>query len=123
MTYVPGFEHDVFVSYAHGLPPLAGFRGGLRRELISKWTHSLVDDLSSQLDVLLGTKDQKRRVLIWMDPALEGNHPLSESINAKIKQSALFLVVMSQYYLESPWCRDELKWFSITPAATTEFLS
>jgi hypothetical protein len=47
-----------------------------------------------------------------MDPALDGNYPLSKSINAKIKQSALFLVVMSDYYLDSQWCLDELKWFS-----------
>jgi hypothetical protein len=67
VPYVPGFAHDVFVSYAHGPKPLAGFRG-MRSDFISKWTQSLVDDLSSQLDVFLGTKDQKRRVSIWMDP-------------------------------------------------------
>jgi TIR domain len=111
VPYVPGFAHDVFVSYAHGPKPLAGFRG-MRSDFISKWTQSLVDDLSSQLDVFLGTKDQKRRVSIWMDPALDGNSPLSKSINSKIKQSALFLVVMSDFYLDSPWCLDELKWFS-----------
>ena len=27
MPFVPGFAHDVFVSYAHGPKPLAGFRG------------------------------------------------------------------------------------------------
>ena len=41
-----------------------------------------------------------------------GNYPLSQNINAKIKQSALLLVVMSDSYLDSPWCLDELKWFS-----------
>jgi hypothetical protein len=71
VPFVPGFAHDVFVSYAHGPKPLAGFRG-MRSDFISKWTQSLVDDLSSQLDVFLGTKDQKRRVSIWMDPALDG---------------------------------------------------
>jgi TIR domain len=111
VPYVPGFTYDVFVSYAHGPEPFAGFRG-MRPDLLSKWTHSLVDNLKSQLDVSLGTKDQKRRVAIWGDPALDGNHPLSEGLNAKVKQSALFLVVMSQFYLDSPWCCDELKWFS-----------
>jgi hypothetical protein len=111
VPYVPGFTYDVFVSYAHGPEPFAGFRG-MRTDLLSKWTHSLVDNLKSQLDVSLGTKDQKRRVAIWGDPAIDGNHPLSEGLNAKVKQSALFLVVMSQFYLDSPWCCDELKWFS-----------
>ena len=112
MPYVPGFAHDVFVSYAHGPKPLAGFRG-MRSDFISKLTQSLVDDLSSQLDVFLGTKDQKRRVSIWMDPALDGNYPLSENINAKIKQSALLLVVMSDFYLDSPWCLPVLRKRSI----------
>ena len=107
MTYVPGFAHDVFVSYAHGPP-----QSGRRVDLMSDWTHSFVDDLQSQLDVLLGTKDQKRRVSIFIDRALDGNRPLSEGLTAKAKQSALLLVVMSHYYLDSPWCRDELKWFS-----------
>jgi hypothetical protein len=107
VTYVPGFAHDIFVSYAHGPP-----QSGRRVDLMSDWTHSFVDDLQSQLDVLLGTKDQKRRVSIFIDRALDGNRPLSESLTAKAKQSALLLVVMSHYYLDSPWCRDELKWFS-----------
>jgi hypothetical protein len=107
VPYVPGFTHDVFVSYAHGPSP-----SGKRAELIREWTHSFVDDLQSQLDVLLGTKDQKRRVSIFIDRALDGNRPLSEGLTAKAKQSALLLVVMSHYYLDSPWCRDELKWFS-----------
>lgn len=111
MPYVPGFAHDVFVSYAHGLKPLAGFRGR-RSDFISNWTHSFVDDLTSQLDVVLGTKDDKRRVSMWMDPALEGHIPLSEGLNAEIKRSALLLVVMSDFYLSSPWCCNELKWFS-----------
>jgi len=79
---------------------------------MSDWTHSFVDDLQSQLDVLLGTKDQKRRVSIFVDRALDGNRPLSQGLTTKTKQSALLLVVMSHYYLDSTWCRDELKWFS-----------
>src|SRR6516164_572172 len=84
----------------------------MRTDFISKWTRSFVDDLSSQLDIFLGTKDQKRRVSIWMDPALDGNRPLREGLKAEIEQSALLLVVMSKFYLESSWCGEELKWFS-----------
>src|SRR6516164_1656155 len=84
----------------------------MRTDFISKWTRSFVDDLSSQLDIFLGTKDQKRRVSIWMDPALDGNRPLHEGLKAEIDQSALLLVVMSKFYLESSWCGEELKWFS-----------
>ena len=111
MPYLRGFTRDVFVSYAHGPEPFAGF-SGMRTDFISKWTRSFVDDLSSQLDIFLGTKDQKRRVSIWMDPALDGNRPLHEGLKAEIDQSALLLVVMSKFYLESSWCGEELKWFS-----------
>jgi len=111
VPYLRGFTRDVFVSYAHGPEPFAGF-SGMRTDFISKWTRSFVDDLSSQLDIFLGTKDQKRRVSIWMDPALDGNRPLHEGLKAEIDQSALLLVVMSKFYLESSWCGEELKWFS-----------
>jgi hypothetical protein len=110
VPYLRGFTRDVFVSYAHGPEPFAGF-SGMRTDFISKWTRSFVDDLSSQLDIFLGTKDQKRRVSIWMDPALDGNRPLREGLKAEIEQSALLLVVMSKFYLESSWCGEELKWF------------
>jgi hypothetical protein len=111
MPYLPNHTYDVFVSYAHGPEPFTGFHG-MRTDFLSKWTHSFIDDLSSQLDVILGTKDQNRRVSIWMDPALSGNHALSDGLNGQINQSALLLVVMSQFYLESKWCVDELTWFS-----------
>jgi len=89
----------------------------MRSDFISKWTQSFVDDLSSQLDVFLGTKDQKRRVSIWMDPALDGEFSALQKHQFQNKQSALFLLVMSDFYLDSPWCLDELKWFPITSAA------
>jgi hypothetical protein len=111
VPYAPGFTHDVFVSYAHGPKPFAGF-SGMRTDFIGKWTQSLVDDLNSQLDIFLGTKDQERRVSIWMDPALDGNRSLREGLEAELKQSALLLVVMSKFYLESSWCVDELELFS-----------
>ena len=117
MTYVPGFAHDIFVSYAHG-PPMSG----RRVDLMSDWTHSFVDDLQSQLDVLLGTKDQKRRVSIFIDRALDGNRPLSEGLTAKAKQSALLLVVMSLTWTRLGAATNS-NGFPIKPAATTKFSS
>lgn len=107
MAYLSNFTHDVFVSYAHGPKPF-----GRRTDLLSTWTKSFIDDLSSQLDLLLGAKDQKRRVSVWMDEALDGNRSLSNGLNSNIKESALLLVVMSKLYLESAWCGTELRWFT-----------
>jgi TIR domain-containing protein len=111
MPYLPSFQHDAFVSYAQGPKALNGYGGG-RGDFISSWTRAFVDDLGSHLDVLLGTKDPARRAQIWMDPALEGNQPLSDSLRTKIQSSALLIVVMSPLYLRSQWCGDELRWFT-----------
>jgi hypothetical protein len=111
VSYLPDHTYDIFVSYAHGPQPVAGFHR-MRTDFLSKWTHSFVDHLSSQLDITLGTKDHSRRVSIWMDPALDGNTAITKGLSTRIEQSALFLVVMSHFYLDSAFCADELKWFT-----------
>jgi hypothetical protein len=111
LPYLSDHSHDVFISYAHGPKAFAGYQG-IRADFLSEWTRTLVDDLSGHLDFILGTKDEHRRVSVWMDPAFNGNSPLSEGLRAKISQSALLVVVMSKFYLESRWCSEELAWFS-----------
>jgi len=111
MAYLRNFTHDIFVSYAHGPKGLQGFNGE-RRDILSCWTQAFTDALASQLDVILGTKEDERRVKIWMDPALDGNQPLSDSLKTEIGGSALLLVVMSHFYLKSHWCGEELDWFA-----------
>jgi hypothetical protein len=108
VTYLPNFAHDIFVSYGRGPEAFGG-----RRDFLSKWTRKFVDDLASQLDIILGNKEASRRVDIWMDQsALQGNQPLSPELQKSIDQSALLLVVMSDYYLKSQWCKHELEWFN-----------
>jgi hypothetical protein len=111
MAYLRNFSHDVFVSYGHGPGPFNG-HNGQRRDILSCWTRAFVDLLAAQLDINLGTKDEARRARIWMDPELEGNEPLSANLQAKVRDSGLLLVVMSQFYLKSPWCGQELSWFA-----------
>src|SRR5262249_35653913 len=110
MAYLRNFTHDVFVSYAHGPRRLDGYKGK-RDDFLSDWTKAFVDDLASQLDILLGTKDDARRAAIWMDPALAGNEPLTTGLKTAVESSALLLVVMSEFYLGSTWCGQELDWF------------
>src|SRR5215216_2268063 len=98
MAYLRKFTHDVFVSYGHGPRGFDGY-GGPRSDFVSEWTKAFVDDLNSALDVLLGIKDNDRRVKIWMDPALNRNEPLSDGLKTTIQDSALLLVVMSHFYL------------------------
>jgi hypothetical protein len=111
MTFLQGCDHDVFVSYAHGPVPLGQY-STVQQDPLSKWTHKFVDDLRGNIDFLLGFKDPQRRVEIWMDPALEGNQPLGANLKGKVERSALLLVAMSHFYLQSEWCGKEVEWFS-----------
>lgn len=117
VPYLPKFAHDVFVSYGHGPMPFDGYDGA-RTDFLSRWTRGLIDDLTSELDIILGTKDNDRRVAIWMDPALSGNQPLSKDLKTQVESSALLLVVMSHFYVDSDWCGKELEWFTAREAAT-----
>ena len=58
MAYVPGYDHDVFVSYAH-----------LDDQGESAWVTTLVRHLDTELRQRLGTKD----LMIWIDRSLDGN--------------------------------------------------
>jgi hypothetical protein len=110
MPYLRNFEHDVFVSYGHG-PKTLGYNGD-GNDFVREWTQAFVDSLTAHVALILGTKDPERRVRIWMDPALEGNQPLGENLKSKVQRSALLLVVMSPFYLQSGWCGRELDWFA-----------
>ena len=113
MGYIdPGPDaHDVFVSYAHGPVPFGPLAGG-RIDPLGKWTRALVANVSEQVDFYLGVKDVARRAEFWMDPELEGNLPLTANLRTKVEQSALMLLVMSPFYLQSDWCGNEVGWFS-----------
>lgn len=110
MAYLPGFDYDLFVSYAHGPG-----QGDGKADLLSAWTVQLANDLRYHINVQLGIKDPSSSFKIWIDPEIRANHPLTETIKDTIKRSGLFLAVMSHYYLKSPWCLDEVSWFAGQP--------
>lgn len=97
MAYLPGFEHDVFISYAHAdNQPLGG--------------HCWVDEFHEALQVAvhqyLGV-----RPAIWRDPRTTGIHDFSEDIKGQLRSSALLLSIFSPSYLNSKWCRLEFEEF------------
>jgi hypothetical protein len=98
MGYLDQYQHDVFVSYAHS-------------ELLTPWSEQLRTTLAAHLNELLEQKGDKR-VDIWMDYRLEGNVGLTPQLRERVKGSALLLIVMSPFYLDSPWCKDEAEWFA-----------
>jgi hypothetical protein len=97
MAFVPGYEHDIFVSYAHvDDQPDPGADEG--------WVTTLVKGLRSRLAQILGRSEA---FSLWMDPQLAGNTPITPSILDTLQQTATLVVILSPAYLASEWCLRE----------------
>jgi hypothetical protein len=107
MTYLPGFRHDVFTSYAHGDFERAG------TSYLKKWSLAFKRELQAELSYEFGSSnisifiDENQRP----DQGLDKNDPLTAQLRAAASGAALLLILMSPYYLDSDWCRDELSWW------------
>jgi len=102
MAYLPGFEYDIFISYA-------------RVDDQDGW----VDVFQKQLEVgvsrLVGRMDLVR---VWRDTReVQGNQIFDQTIQNAIDSSALFIALTSKGYFASPYCRKELRWFREKNAA------
>jgi hypothetical protein len=97
----PHFDPDVFVSYSHGDP--IGGDAPLR-----DWTHALIRRLRVGLHAL---KTEFDGLDIWMDPEIDPTAFLTPELRAKAGACGVLMIVMSERYLKSSWCGDELKWF------------
>ncbi|HEU0199789.1 MAG TPA: toll/interleukin-1 receptor domain-containing protein [Burkholderiaceae bacterium] len=95
MGYVPGFEYDLFVSYAH----IDDAADAGRQE---GWVSVLKDNLRARLDRRLGIRSN-----IWMDQRLVSTTRLSPAIVDGLRQAAGLLVIVSPAYLNSQWCSRE----------------
>jgi hypothetical protein len=100
MAYVPGFQHDVFISYAHGDD--------------REWIAGFVQLLQRTLDRRLGT-----RIDIWMDEDdNRKSRDFSKEIPASVRSSAVFLLLPSPTYIRSAYCvNEECRTFADTLAA------
>jgi len=99
--YVQTDQPDVFVSYAHS-DDLA------LDEKEPGWVTRLV----KQVEILLTMKIGRREFFdLWMDPRLTGNEPVTNLIEAKVRSSAVFLLILSPGYLASKWCDKEMTVF------------
>jgi hypothetical protein len=101
MGYLPGFDYDIFISYAH-----------VDNETADKdepgWVAQFREHLEVQLSKRIG---RMGAVKIWQDPTLEGSQLFDKTIQDGINRSALFLALTSTGYLASEYCQQELKWF------------
>ena len=102
-AYVPGFKHDIFISYAHvdNLPSQGGAR----------WVDQFHRAFENKLATRVGRLGSVR---IWRDPALDGSQVFDQALRNRIQSAAVFLALTSNGYLESDYCVKELHWFHQT---------
>ena len=103
MVYLPEFEHDIFVSYAH-----ADNQGAGGSEMEHGWVTTLRHNLIHAPGAL--RKD------VYIDHQLKPGDPLDADLLRKVERSALLLIVLSQSYIRSEWCGKELDHFVETHA-------
>ena len=100
-AFVDQYDYDLFVSYASvNDKPMYGEPTG--------WVSQLVNQLTILLDERLGRTGLAR---IWKDELLRGNAPFPEDIESAVRSSAALLIVFSEGYRRSDWCRRELDLF------------
>jgi hypothetical protein len=95
MGMVGGFEHDVFISYAH----IDNVPYGVRQTC---WVDEFAQDLQSRLSMVTGS-----RAAVWRDPRLRGHQLLWPAIRKALAASAVFIAVVSPRYVASDSCRQE----------------
>jgi hypothetical protein len=103
MAYVPGFEHDIFISYARENDDRLEGNG-------EGWVTQFTKHLESKVLQLLGARDLLK---VWKDDlgGIAGNAILDQTIFSAVKSSAVMVAVVSPGYLERKWCREELDAF------------
>jgi hypothetical protein len=106
MAFIPGYDFDIFVSYAHvdNQPFLQHATG---------WVSTLVGHLQNELGQKLGRPDAAK---VWFDSHhLRGNHALTTEIAGRLQSAALFVAVLSPGYTSSQWCQEEARLFEKAP--------
>jgi TIR domain len=100
MGYLPGFDQDVFISYAHldddtHFPETSG------------WVAQFHADLVQYVTGRLGQQAQ-----IWRDCEIRSNEDFDRKIRARLVRTATFLSIMSPSFMKREWCLMELQKFT-----------
>ncbi len=105
MAFLEDFGHDVFISYAHidNQPDREGERG---------WVESFERALKLRLLKRFG-----REVGVWRDPELARSQRFDPVIQAAVEGSAIMISLISESYLASDYCQQEMRWFAAKMAA------
>ena len=99
MTSTHAFIDDVFISYRH-----------LDNELLDEqgkgWVDNFHERFESVLAEALGYEPS-----IWRDPRLPGNVYFADTLEERIKNTAVLISILSPGYIQSEWCIGELREF------------
>lgn len=110
MAYVDGFEHDIFISYAH-----------VDDETASEAEKGWVTKFYNELRVAL-RKHVHKDVDIWRDERrLDGSVVFDKKIRDALKSSAIFVALTSRGYLGSDYCKKELALFHEEATADKQY--
>ena len=100
MAYVPAFEQDIFISYAH-----ADNSG----ERVSAFQRDLVDRLTTRLGARSFHKPQE---WVFFDRlGLNAGDEFSPKLERAARRSAVMISLISPSYLQAPFCIRETEWF------------
>ena len=99
MGFLAGFEDDVFISYAHNdNDPFGPEKCG--------WVELLHEQLAKRIKFYLNQPP-----ILWRDPDLKANEMWDDKIANRLSRSAIFLTILSDNYLERPYCQLEVQVF------------
>ncbi len=99
LTYVAGYQNDIFISYAHVDDVELSGPG---------WVTTFVRFLKAMLSKKLGRPDACK---IWSDHGLRRDETVTPQIMEEVRGSATLLIILSPGFLASAWCGKELKEF------------
>lgn len=103
----PAETHDIFVSYAHADNGVA-----LGASSPVGWVSALAANLNEGPGVL--------RKRIFIDHQLKPGDEFSGELLTRVERSRLLVLLLSQNYLDSKWCGDELQHFVHTHGGDPE---
>jgi hypothetical protein len=95
-SFVPSFDSDVFIAYAHADDDE---RTGIQRN----WVKSFGQILERRLRRLVNDD----HLSLWSDEQLARGELLTADLIDRLHATATFVVVLSPHYLKSGWCQSD----------------
>jgi hypothetical protein len=96
------FGHDIFVSYSHGDPD------GRGTSPLKEWSRALIRHLEQEIRSPYPDFDPLQ---IFIDEQLDPTLALTAELREHAQAAGLLMVIMTERWLKSAWCEDEIGWF------------